>query len=49
VFAYNDPILAVSEFKPNYYDLMLIDINIPRMSGFDFCAKALEIDANPKS
>lgn len=22
VFAYNDPILALSEFKPDYYDLM---------------------------
>jgi len=48
VFAYNDPILALSEFKPSFYDLMLIDINMPEMNGFEFCIKALEIDVNPK-
>jgi DNA-binding response OmpR family regulator len=48
VFAYSDPLLALSEFKPNSYDLMLIDINMPKMNGFDFCVKALEIDVNPK-
>jgi CheY-like chemotaxis protein len=48
VFTYNDPILALAEFKPNFYDLMLIDINMPKMNGFDFCVKALEIDVNPK-
>ena len=45
---YNDPILALSEFKPDFYDLMLIDINMPRMNGFDFCVKILEIDINPR-
>jgi DNA-binding response OmpR family regulator len=48
VFAYNDPVLALSEFKPDYYDLLLIDISMPKMNGFDFCVKALEIDVNPK-
>lgn len=48
VFVFNDPILALSEFKPDYYDLMIIDINIPRMNGFEFCVKVLEIDVNPK-
>ncbi len=48
VFAYSDPVLALSEFKPDNYDLMLIDINMSKMSGPDFYAKALEIDVNPK-
>jgi DNA-binding response OmpR family regulator len=48
VFAYSDPFLALSEFKPNFYDLILIDINMPKMNGFDFCVKVLEIDVNPK-
>ena len=48
VFAYNDPVLALSEFKPNLYDLMLVDINMPEMNGFDFCLKAMEIDVNPR-
>jgi two-component system catabolic regulation response regulator CreB/two-component system response regulator ChvI len=32
VFAYSDPVLALSEFKPDNYDLMLIDINMSKMS-----------------
>ena len=48
VNAYNDPLLALSEFKPDFYDLMLIDINMPEMNGFDFCVKVLKVDANPR-
>ena len=48
VNAYNDPLSALSEFKSNYYDLMLIDINMPEMNGFEFCIRALELDANPR-
>jgi DNA-binding response OmpR family regulator len=48
VNTYNDPFVALSEFKPNSYDLMLIDINMTKMNGFDFCVKALEIDINPR-
>ena len=45
---YNDPFVALSEFKPDFYDLMLIDINMSKMNGFDFCMKALERDINPR-
>jgi CheY-like chemotaxis protein len=38
---YNDPLLALSEFKPDFYDLLLVDINMPKMNGFDFCVKVL--------
>ena len=48
VKTYNDPLLALSEFKLDFYDLMLVDINMPRMNGFDFCVKILELDANPR-
>jgi DNA-binding response OmpR family regulator len=48
VNAYNDPLVALSEFKPDYYDLMLVDINMVEMNGFDFCMKILELDANPR-
>ena len=48
VNTYNDPFVALSEFKPDFYDLMLIDINMSKMNGFDFCVKALEIDINPR-
>ena len=48
VDAYNDPVLALSYFKPNSYDLLLIDINMPHMNGFELCEQLLKIDANPK-
>ena len=48
VNAYSDPLVALLEFKPDYYDLMLVDINMPEMNGFDFCMKILELDANPR-
>jgi DNA-binding response OmpR family regulator len=48
VNAYNDPLVALSEFKPDFYDLMLVDINMPKMNGFDFCVKVFEVDINPR-
>jgi CheY-like chemotaxis protein len=48
VDAYNDPLVALSEFKSDFYDLLLIDIDMPKMNGFDFCVKVFELDLNPK-
>ena len=48
VYTYNSPQLALSEFKPNFYDLLLIDIEMPKMNGFDLATKIMKIDANPK-
>jgi DNA-binding response OmpR family regulator len=48
VNAYNDPLAALSEFKPDFYDLLLIDIEMPKMNGFDFCVKIFEVDLTPK-
>jgi DNA-binding response OmpR family regulator len=48
VDTYNDPLVALSEFNPDFYDLLLIDINLPKMNGFDFCAKIFGVDLNPK-
>jgi CheY-like chemotaxis protein len=48
VNAYNDPLVALSEFKPDFYNLLLVDIDMPKMNGFDFCVKVFEIDLNPK-
>ena len=48
VITYNDPFLALSEFKPNFYHLILVDINMPKINGFEFSAKILERDANPR-
>ena len=46
VYTYNDPLLALSEFKPHFYDLLLTDINMPKMNGFELCQKILELDVN---
>jgi DNA-binding response OmpR family regulator len=32
---YADPILALKEFKRNFYDLILLDIKMPKMNGFE--------------
>ena len=48
VHTYNDPLIVLSEFKPNFYDLLLIDINLPNMNGFELGQKILEIDINVK-
>lgn len=34
VDAYTDPELALANFRPNTYHLLLLDINMPKMDGF---------------
>ena len=34
--SYNDPQVALQEFIPGYYDLMLVDIRMPKLNGFEF-------------
>jgi DNA-binding response OmpR family regulator len=48
VHTYNDPRVALSEFQPNFFDLLLVDINMPHMNGFQTCEKILELDINVK-
>ena len=38
----------LSQFKPSFYDLLLIDINMPYMNGFELCTEILKIDVNVK-
>jgi DNA-binding response OmpR family regulator len=35
VDAYNDPLDAISNFEVGSYDLLLIDIKMPKMNGFE--------------
>src|SRR5689334_5131619 len=36
VDSYENPLLALENFKPHYYDLLILDIKIPKMSVFSF-------------
>jgi two-component system, OmpR family, response regulator ChvI len=35
VDTFNDPHAVLANFKPSYYDLIIIDIRMPRINGFD--------------
>ena len=48
VCSYNDPTLALSNFKLGSYDLLLLDIRMPKMNGFELYQKMKEIDSNVK-
>jgi DNA-binding response OmpR family regulator len=48
VYTSNNPVVALSEFKPDFYDLVLVDINMSHMNGFELCEKMLAIDINVK-
>ncbi|MFL6329383.1 MAG: response regulator, partial [Nitrososphaeraceae archaeon] len=43
---YNHPAVVLSEFKSNFYDLLLTDINMPHKNGFELCKQILELDVN---
>jgi two-component SAPR family response regulator len=45
VKAFNDPALALSEFKAGIYDLLLLDIKMPDITGFELYRKIKVIDS----
>ena len=49
VDTFNDPQQAISNFKINFYDLLLIDIGIPNMNGFEFYREIRKIDDKVKA
>ena len=46
VSVYNDPRLALSEFKAGLHDLLLLDIRMPGMTGLELYQKIKQIDGN---
>jgi two-component system, OmpR family, response regulator ChvI len=44
VDVFNDPMKSLSAYKAGAYDLLLLDIRMPRMSGFELYDKIKEID-----
>ena len=43
-----DPDLALKRFKPNFYAVVLIDIMMPKMSGFELYEQIKKIDPDAK-
>jgi DNA-binding response OmpR family regulator len=48
VDSFNDPQIALANFKPNYYDLMILDIRMPKLNGFDLYREIRKRDGHTK-
>ena len=46
---YNDPVKALSAFKPGYYDLILLDYRMAPLDGLALIQKIRAIDGSAKS
>jgi|ERR1700730_15846445 DNA-binding response OmpR family regulator len=46
---FNDPIVALSNFKPEYYKLILLDVKMPQMNGFELYQELKKKDKNIKA
>jgi DNA-binding response OmpR family regulator len=45
---FNDPVLALQSFKPNVYDLVILDIMMPKMNGFELYNQLKKTDPGVK-
>ncbi|MGI0087317.1 MAG: response regulator transcription factor [Nitrosotalea sp.] len=48
VDAYTEPFEALSDFRPNVYDLSLVDFKMPKMDGFDVYREIKRRDSDSK-
>jgi DNA-binding response OmpR family regulator len=48
VDSYTDPLLALNNYKINFYDLVILDIKMPKMDGFQLYTKIREKDPKVK-
>jgi two-component system catabolic regulation response regulator CreB len=48
VDSFNDPILALNYYKVNFYDLVILDIRMPTMDGFELYLQIREKDPKVK-
>ena len=46
--SYEDPFLALENFKPHFYDLLILDIKMPDMNGFSFYREIKKLDEKMK-
>ena len=45
---FTDPIVALTNFRSNYYNLGILDIKMPNMDGFELYQKIKELDDKVK-
>jgi DNA-binding response OmpR family regulator len=48
VTTFNDPLEALSKFRPRLYDLLVLDIRMPGMNGFQVYKKIRDLDDKVK-
>lgn len=48
VETFNDPRLALSNFRPGYYDLVIMDIRMPHLNGFELYRELKKLDSKVK-
>jgi DNA-binding response OmpR family regulator len=48
VDTYNDPLTALLNFKSDFYDLLLVDVRMPKMNGFELYQEIEKIDKKTK-
>src|SRR5688572_31556519 len=46
--SYNDPITALNSYRSNFYDLIILDIKMPKTDGFELYIKIREKDPQVK-
>lgn len=49
VDTYTEPQQAIKNFKPNAYSLLILDIKMPQMNGFELYKELIKIDKNIKA
>ena len=49
VDTFNDPQMALANFKLNTYDILLLDIKMPNMNGFELYEKIRNMDSRSKT
>lgn len=48
VDAFTDPREALEHFKPNFYDISILDIKMPHMTGFQLSRAMIKIDKDTR-